>query len=259
MKKVLGFVKLRWRYILVAFIALIIGSTFGPSQDQVDALDLDKITLSDKLSDKNKQVKELEAEMKALEEENEELAAKVTEAEPFFQLKEAEQQEIEDELKKKEEEMKKKEEEERVKKEEEEAAAKAKQEEEEKAKAEEEEKAQAEADRLAEEEEKKGYDTGITYDELARNPDDYFFEKVKFQGKVVQVIEGDGITQIRLAINDNYDTMLFAEFDSSIVDSRILEDDMITIMGLSTGLITYESTMGGQISIPGVSIEQIER
>ncbi|SES28235.1 coiled-coil domain-containing protein [Salipaludibacillus aurantiacus] len=259
MKKVLEFVKLRWRYILVAFIALIIGSTIGPSQDQVEALDEDKIKLSEKLSETNDQVKQieeeyskLEAEIKALEKENEELAAKVTEAEPFFQLKEAERKEIEDELKKKEEEA-------RIKKEEEEAAAKAKKEEEEKAKAEEEEKAKAEAERLAEEEEKRGYDTGITYDQLARNPDDYLFEKVKFDGKVVQVIEGEGITQIRLAVNDNYDTILFAEFDASVVDSRILEDDRITIMGLSTGLITYESTMGGQISIPGVSIEQIER
>lgn len=112
---------------------------------------------------------------------------------------------------------------------------------------------------MAEEEEKKGFDTGITYDQLARNPDDYFFEKVKFRGEVIQVMEGDGITQIRLAVNDNYDTVLFAEFDSSVVDSRILEDDTITIMGFSTGLMTYESTMGGQISIPGVSIEKIER
>lgn len=40
-----------------------------------------------------------------------------------------------------------------------------------------------------------GNDTGITYDQLARNPDDYLFEKVKFRGKVVQVMEGDGITQ----------------------------------------------------------------
>ena len=87
----------------------------------------------------------------------------------------------------------------------------------------------------------------------------YIYEKVKFRGTVVQVMEGDGVTQIRLAVGDNYDTILFAEFDSSVVDSRILEDDTITIRGLSTGLITYDSTMGGSISIPGVSIEQVEQ
>lgn len=72
-------------------------------------------------------------------------------------------------------------------------------------------------------------------------------------------MEGDGTTQIRFAVGDDYDTILYAEFDSSIVESRILEDDKITIMGLSTGLITYESTMGGDISIPGMSIEKVER
>jgi hypothetical protein len=112
---------------------------------------------------------------------------------------------------------------------------------------------------LAEEKEKRGYATGITYNQLARTPDKYIGEKVKFNGKVIQVMEGDGVTQIRLAVKDNYDTILFAEFDSSVVDSRILEDDVITIMGLSTGLITYDSTMGGKISIPGVSIEKIEQ
>jgi hypothetical protein len=82
---------------------------------------------------------------------------------------------------------------------------------------------------------------------------------IKFRGKVVQVMEGDGTTQIRLAVGDDYDTILFGEFDSSIVPSRVLEDDTITIMGISTGLLTYQSTMGGDISIPGVSIDKIEQ
>lgn len=108
MEKVLGFVKLRWRYILVALIALIIGSTFGPSQEQVDALDYEKTTISNKLADTKEQVK-------ALEGENKELAAKVKEAEPFFQQKEAEHKEKEAELKKKEEAKAKKEAEEKAK------------------------------------------------------------------------------------------------------------------------------------------------
>lgn len=39
-------------------------------------------------------------------------------------------------------------------------------------------------------EEAQGYETGITYDQLARTPDDFKGKKVKFTGKVVQVIEG---------------------------------------------------------------------
>lgn len=71
-------------------------------------------------------------------------------------------------------------------------------------------------------------------------------------------MEGGESTQLRIAINDNIDTVIYAEYDPSIVDSRVLENDVITIMGTSAGLITYESTLGGQISIPGVIIDKIE-
>ena len=108
--------------------------------------------------------------------------------------------------------------------------------------------------------EAKGYETGITYDQLARTPDDYYGKKVKFYGKVVQVIEGSGDdVQIRLAVDDNYDTILFGQYSSDIVSSRVLEDDYITIYGTSVGTISYESTMGGTITIPGVYIDKIDQ
>ncbi|MDF2790686.1 MAG: toxin regulator, partial [Neobacillus sp.] len=97
------------------------------------------------------------------------------------------------------------------------------------------------------------------YNQLARTPDKYVDEKVKFRGTVIQVIEGDGETQIRLAVNDDYDRVLFAAFDDSVVTSRVLENDTITIYGTSTGLITYDSTLGGKISIPGISIDKIDQ
>lgn len=230
---------------MVALIALIIGGSVGPSQSEVDAS-----------TDSNEKLLEQINKLESTNEEStlkiKELETKVKEAEPFFSLKEEERKEKEAELKKKEEEAK-------AKKEAEEAAEKAKADAEAKAKADAEAEAAAKEKAEAEEKERIGYDTGITYDQLARTPDDFLFEKVKFYGTVIQVMEGDGTTQIRLAVNDNYDNILFAEFDSTVVESRILEDDMITIRGLSTGLITYESTMGGSISIPGISIEQIEQ
>ena len=107
-------------------------------------------------------------------------------------------------------------------------------------------------------EDAQGYETGITYDQLARTPDDYMGKKVKFYGKVVQVIEGDSI-QIRLAVDDNYDTILLGEYSKDIVSSRVLEDDYITIYGTSVGTISYKSTMGGTITIPGVYIDKIDQ
>jgi regulator of protease activity HflC (stomatin/prohibitin superfamily) len=230
---VLEFLKKRWKYVLTALIALLIGAASGPSQEQLVNANNKIESLKKQLSTKTETVASLEGKTKDLQ-------TKIDEAAPWFEMKEEERKQKEAEAK----------------------AAEEKRLAEEKAKAEAEAAAQAkveaEAQRKAEEEEKKGYDTGITYDQLARTPDDFIGQKVKFRGKVVQVIEGDGMTQIRFAVNDNYDTILFAEFDASIVTSRVLEDDVITIMGLSTGLISYESTMGGQISIPGVAIEKIE-
>ncbi|WP_051411441.1 coiled-coil domain-containing protein [Ruminococcus flavefaciens] len=144
-----------------------------------------------------------------------------------------------------------------------EADAKKKQaEEEEKARkqAEEEEKARKaeEERRIAEEKARIGYETGITYEQLARNPEDYKGEKVKFYGKVIQVIEGTDEIQIRLAIDSNYDTVAYCGYNPSIVSSRVLNDDLITIYGISVGTISYESTLGGKITIPGIAVEKIE-
>lgn len=122
-----------------------------------------------------------------------------------------------------------------------------------------EEAAAAEAAAALAAEEAQGYETGITYDNIARNPDDYTGKKVKFSGKVIQVIEGSGTVQIRLAINSDYDQVVLCEYDSSITDSRILEDDIITIYGTSVGTITYQSTMGGQITVPGILIQRIDQ
>lgn len=108
-------------------------------------------------------------------------------------------------------------------------------------------------------EEARGYETGITFNNLARNPDDFEGEKVKFTGKVIQVIEGTGVIQIRFAVNSNYDAILLGEYKSSIVSSRILEDDIITIYGTSMGTISYKSTIGGTITVPAVAIDRIDQ
>ena len=109
------------------------------------------------------------------------------------------------------------------------------------------------------EEEKHAYDTGITYDQLARTPDQYKGKKVKFTGKVLQVLEDDDEIQIRLAVNSNYDTVLLCAYEPGLVSSRILEDDVITIYGVSVGLFTYTSSFNVPITIPAVWIEKIDQ
>lgn len=125
--------------------------------------------------------------------------------------------------------------------------------EEEKRKAEEEEK------RRQEEEEAKGYETGITYEQLARTPDEFEGKKVKFSGKVLQVIYQDEIAMVRLAVNSDYNQVLYCVFASDLTSSRILDDDMITVYGNSNGLYSYTSVMNQSIEIPSVLVLKIDQ
>lgn len=118
--------------------------------------------------------------------------------------------------------------------------------------------AEEEARRKAEEE-ARGYETGITYEQLARTPDDFVAQKVKFTGKAVQVLYEDDIAVIRLAVDSDYDHMLYCMFDPSITPSRILEDDIITVYGASTGMYSYTSVLNATISIPSVLVDKIDQ
>lgn len=122
----------------------------------------------------------------------------------------------------------------------------------------EEEQAAAEA-AAREEAEKVGYETGITYDQLSRTPDSYEGQKVKFSGVVVQMVYGEDTCEMRLAVDGDYNKIIYCAYRTSIVSSRVLEDDYITVYGVSKGLITYESTFGGKITIPGVLVEKIDQ
>lgn len=132
---------------------------------------------------------------------------------------------------------------------------------EEKARKEAEEKAAKEA-AAKEAEEKKGYETGITYSNLSRNPDDYVGKKVKFKGEVLQVMEDDGYVAIRLATKNNgygyFDDVIYIVYDASIVPFRILEKDIITVYGVSSGLYTYTSVQNVSITIPLIAVEKID-
>ncbi|MEG1411703.1 MAG: toxin regulator [Terrisporobacter sp.] len=186
------------------------------------------------------QYKSLDNRYNDILKQNKELQEKVDEAAPWFEMSEQERKNEEERIKKEQEKLEK------------EQAEKA--EKERKEKEEQEKKEQAEKEKK----EKQGYDTGITYSQLARTPDEYMLQKIKFQGKVIQVMEGDGVVQVRLAVGGNYDNIILCEYDSLIVSSRVLEDDYITVYGLSAGIMTYTSTMGGEITIPSMLVDKID-
>lgn len=137
---------------------------------------------------------------------------------------------------------------------------KAEQERKEQEKKEAEEKKQEEEKQKQAEEEAKGYETGLTYEDLARNPDDHLAKKVTFYGRVLQVMEGEGLVQIRLAVDDNYNNVIIVEISDDIIsDGRLLEDDFITVKGLSFGLYEYTATLGQVITVPAVIADIVER
>lgn len=101
------------------------------------------------------------------------------------------------------------------------------------------------------------YKSDYTYEQLARNPDSYMMQKVKFSGKVLQAETGD-TSYMRLAINSDYDTILFVTYGKDVVDYRLLEDDMVTVYGESYGVYSYEAVSGATITLPWINADIIE-
>lgn len=95
----------------------------------------------------------------------------------------------------------------------------------------------------------------LDYEENARNPESYNGKKIAFEGTVIQVVEGEMSTAYRVRINSS-DVVLVRYIPIS-GDGRILEDDHVTVYGTSLGVETYESTLGGYITIPSCFADDI--
>lgn len=102
------------------------------------------------------------------------------------------------------------------------------------------------------------YNTGITYDQLARDPDTYMGKLLHLTGKVIQVVEGDTETDLRVAIDGDYNNVVLVVYDPTTRSTRILEDDKVTFYGLSLGTQSYTSTLGGKITVPLVQADKID-
>lgn len=101
------------------------------------------------------------------------------------------------------------------------------------------------------EKEKRAAAKDFPYKTIARDPDRYAGEYIKVTGEIVQVME-DTFTVLRLAQDSDYDQMWVVEYYRPVDAPRVLEGDLVTIYGNCTGLFSYESIMGGKISIPGL-------
>ncbi|MFJ6264253.1 toxin regulator [Lysinibacillus xylanilyticus] len=136
------------------------------------------------------------------------------------------------------------------------AEQKAKEEAAAKAKAEEEARIKAEQEAAA----KKANAKTIDYPQLKKNPDRYKGEYVKYTGKILQILEGDNITNIRLAVTPtsygyNPNDVIFIEY-SGYTD--FVDDDIITVYGEIYGSYSYKSQAGFDIALPGLLAKEFE-
>lgn len=101
----------------------------------------------------------------------------------------------------------------------------------------------------------KGSAQNLSYDDLARNPDSHKGQVVHFKGQIIQVIDDDELTEYRISVTPTsyggWDDPIYVTFKTDS-NNRFLEDDVVEFWGTSAGTITYESAMGGNITIPAV-------
>ena len=93
----------------------------------------------------------------------------------------------------------------------------------------------------------------VSYDDVARNPDNYDGEMVMFSGTVIQVSEdaldlfSTNSVDFRVETSDG---IWYVSYNRPEVESRILEGDYITCYGECDGVTTYISVLGGNVTVP---------
>lgn len=101
------------------------------------------------------------------------------------------------------------------------------------------------------------YETGLTWEQIAREGKKGTLGQ--FEGKIIQVMNGDGFTQYRVTINGNYDQVMLIEVKNGVAKETLLEDDYVYFKGESLGTITYTTVMGAEMTIPAFECHEITR
>lgn len=100
----------------------------------------------------------------------------------------------------------------------------------------------------------------ISFDKLNKNPDRYKGEYVKYRGEIVQIMEGSGMTQIRLSVTPTSYGWSASDiiYVTYIGYTDFVDEDVVTIYGEVSGSYTYTSQAGWDITLPLVIADSIE-
>ena len=102
----------------------------------------------------------------------------------------------------------------------------------------------------------------VSFKTLDRYSDDYDGKRVKVTGEVIQAIHSEyGVCQYRVNITKsdygNYSDTIYVTYIFHEGETKIIEDDIITIYGIFSGPYTYESTIGSNVTVPKISARYI--
>lgn len=106
------------------------------------------------------------------------------------------------------------------------------------------------------------------YQTIFRDSGQYIGKKATFTGKVVQAQYSGSkvILRVNVTVSESsfgtyvsYSDTIWVSYYPAANESRILEDDIITIYGELTGTYSYTSVLGGEITIPSIQAVIIEQ
>ena len=90
----------------------------------------------------------------------------------------------------------------------------------------------------------------VTYEDIARRPDEMKGTLITFTGEVYRVIEKENRINLSIDLENDLNKTIYITFDPSIISYRILEDDKLKIWGLHSGLHTYRTITGSDNTLP---------
>ena len=120
-------------------------------------------------------------------------------------------------------------------------------------------KQKEEEERQRQEAEANKYETGLTYDDMARDTTGKIGTYGKFEGKIIQVMQSTSYTQYRVAINGDYDKVMLIEISNDKLTSNLLEDDYIYFKGMSMGNVSYKTVLGAKVTVPSMTVDSFTR
>ena len=105
--------------------------------------------------------------------------------------------------------------------------------------------------------------SAIPYKDIARNPNNYIGQKATFNGKVIQVQESGKRVVLRVNVTQGeyglWEDTIYVDYQRKTdTESRVLEEDIITLYGEIKGIKDYTAVFGNQISIPHLIAEYID-